>query len=135
MCRLGLVFFLHPAFPNSQPSLVPSLPPLPHPEWITTPCSTPCMGGSNPGEQQVQVKVLIRPGLEPETSQPQRSALPLDHAGLVRVFRPRIGRSPRTRPYLFLLRLSYVPDYGIYYGIIMGFMSPFTFFGAANDEP
>ena len=38
------------------------------------------MGGSNPGEQRVQVKVLLRPGLEPETSQPQRSALPLDHA-------------------------------------------------------
>ena len=41
------------------------------------------MDGRISGEQQVQVKVLIRPGLEPETSQPQRSALPLDHAGLV----------------------------------------------------
>ena len=49
----------------------------------TTPRSTPITDGSIPGEQQVQVKVLIRPGLEPETSQPQRSALPPDHAGLV----------------------------------------------------
>ena len=50
----------------------------------TTPRSTPITDGSIPGEQQVQVKVLIRPGLEPETSQPQRSALPLDHAGWLR---------------------------------------------------
>ena len=41
------------------------------------------MDGSSPGEQQVQNNALLRPGLEPETSQPQRSSLPLDHNGLV----------------------------------------------------
>ena len=41
------------------------------------------MDGSSPGEQQVQNKALLPPGLEPETSQPQRSALPLDHTELV----------------------------------------------------
>ena len=46
----------------------------------TTPHSTPITDGSIPGEQQVQVKVLIQSGLEPETSQPQRSALSLDAA-------------------------------------------------------
>ena len=45
----------------------------------TTPRSAPLMGGSNPGEQRVQFKVLLRPGLELGTSQPQRSALPLSY--------------------------------------------------------
>ena len=49
----------------------------------TTPRSTPITDGSIPGEQQVQNKALLRPGLEPETSQPQRSELPLHHARLV----------------------------------------------------
>ena len=40
------------------------------------------MDGSSLGEQQVQNEALLRPGLEPETSQPQRRALPLDHAEL-----------------------------------------------------
>ena len=77
----------------------PTLPTLPLPEWKNTAKQRrnhPSLYSHNgryssipPGKQQVQVNVLIRPGLEPETSQPQRGALPLDHVGLR-------GRSPIT---------------------------------------
>ena len=51
----------------------------------TTPRSTPYKDGSSPGEQQVQNKSLLRPGLDPETSQPQRNSQPLDRTGLVQL--------------------------------------------------
>ena len=63
------------------------------------------MDGSSPGEQQVQNKALLRPGLEPETSQPQRSALPLDHAGLVSIV-VGVGFAPQ-----FSLALTHIDDH------------------------
>ena len=62
----------------------------------TTPRSTPITDGSIPGEQQVQDEALLRPGLEPKTSQPQRSVLPLDHTGLVPLVRRSVHRFVRS---------------------------------------